>query len=151
MGRVMLGVVFGDNAAPSHLVEDIQVLFGYVQSPLRRMILGRREKGRYERFYGALRQLWQETQGSQHPSLLATAHHAAQGGNYDEEQLVQQIPHWMFTFTGSGSDLLTRTLAMVASRPEERDKVLQEITAKGGLDPAANIEQLDYLEACLLV
>jgi cytochrome P450 len=39
---------------------------------------------------------------------------------------------------------------MVASRPAIREKALQEIAKKGSLDQAATIEQLDYLEACLL-
>src|SRR4051812_7874433 len=34
-----------------------------------------------------------------------------------EQQLLEQIPHWMFTFTGSGTDLLVRTVALVTSHP----------------------------------
>ena len=56
----------------------------------------------------------------------------------------------MFTFTGSGTDLLTRTLAMVGSRPEVGEKVRQEIAAAGALDQANSIGQLNYLEACLM-
>ena len=35
---------------------------------------------------------------------------------YNSEKVCLQIPHWMFTFTASGTDLLTLTLGMVASR-----------------------------------
>jgi cytochrome P450 len=150
MGRAMLSIVFGEGAAPEHLAEDVQVLFGYVQSPVRRMVLGRKEGGRRERFYGALRQLWQQQEGPGQLSLLATARRLAQEGSYSEEELLQQIPHWMFTFTGSGTDLLARTLTLVASRPAVRERVLKEIAEKGPLDQASTIDRLDYLEACLL-
>jgi cytochrome P450 len=150
MGRAMLGIVFGTDRAPAHLAEDVQVLFGYVQSPLRRMLLGRREKGRRERFYAALEQLWQETGEAGEISLLSLGKELSARGEYTREELLQQVPHWMFTFTGSGTDLLTRTLALVASRPRVREAVLQEISGAGGLDRAGSIGRLEYLEACLL-
>ena len=148
MGMVMLGVVFG--AAPAHLTRDIEVLFGYVQNPVKRLILGRKQRGRRERFYGTIRELWQENKGAQDSSLLARAHTLAQAANFEEEELLQQIPHWMFTFTGSGTDLLVRTLAMVGSRPEMGGKVREEIATGGPLDQSYSIGQLKYLEACLL-
>ncbi|HZA25049.1 MAG TPA: cytochrome P450 [Dehalococcoidia bacterium] len=150
MGRLMLNVVFGKEKAPQHLAEDIQVLFVYVQSPLRRVILGRKERGRRERFYNTLGQLWREQENSQQPRLLSTAQEPASQGSYSEPELLQQIPHWMFTFTGSGTDLLSRTLALVGSRPEVRDKVISEVGEKGSLNEAATIGKLQYLEACLL-
>lgn len=150
MGQVMLNVVFGKGKAPQHLADDIQVLFGYVQSPLRRMILGRKEGGRRERFYNALGQLWREPADPQQPSLLSTAQKLASQGSYTEPELLQQIPHWMFTFTGSGTDLLSRTLVLIGSRPEVRDKVISEIGENGPLDQASTIDKLQYLEACLL-
>ena len=127
MGKVMLGVVFG--GAPAHLVEDIQVLFGYVQCPLKRLLLGRRQRGRRERFYSTIRQMWEKNEQPQSPNLVGTACPLAQGGDFDMEELVQQVPHWMFTFTGSGTDLLTRTLAMLGSRPDAGRKVREEIAA----------------------
>jgi cytochrome P450 len=150
MSQTMLGIVFGRAVAPEHLAEDVQVLFGYVQNPARRIALGRKERGRLERFYGSLQQLWGQQGVSGQPSLLAAARRLAQEGSYSIEELLQQIPHWMFTFTGSGTDLLFRTLAIVASRPVVREKALKEIAEKGPPDQAATIEQLDYLEACLL-
>lgn len=150
MGRAMLDIVFGEGAAPEHLAQDVQVLFGYVQNPVKRIVLGRKERGRRERFYYALRQLWQQPGVSPQSSLLAAARRLAQEGSFSEEELLQQIPHWMFTFTSSGTDLLFRTLAMVASRPAVLEKALQEIAGKGPPDRASTIDQLDYLEACLL-
>jgi cytochrome P450 len=150
MSEVMLGVVFGEGEAPAHLAEDIQVLFGYVTSPVRRILLGWRERGRRERFYGALADLWNRRQNSDHPSLLTTGLQIAPGGDHSQEELLHQIPHWMFTFTGSGTDLLSRSLAMVSSRPEVRDRLKAEIAGAGSLDQPGNIDQLRYLEACLL-
>jgi cytochrome P450 len=148
MGRTMLGIVFGDNIAPEHLSEDIQVLFGLVQSPVKRIVSGTRKKARLEKFYSSLRMIWREAGESEIPSLLSLAHRFSQGKNAAE--LIQQVPHWMFTFTGSGTDLLVRTLALVSSRPAVRARVLSEIAEKGPLDQASVITQLEYLEACLM-
>jgi cytochrome P450 len=67
----------------------------------------------------------------------------------DVETLLQQVPHWMFTFTGSGSDLLTRGLAMIGSRPEALRRVRDELSA-GNPEEPASIDAMKYLEACLL-
>jgi cytochrome P450 len=56
----------------------------------------------------------------------------------------------MFTFTGSGTDLLTRTLALVSSREDARRRVLAEVAAAGPPDRAETIERLPFLNACLL-
>ena len=148
MGRVMVGVVFGE--APAHVAQDLDVLFGYVQNPVKRLILGRNQQGRRERFYGTIREMWNENKGQEDSSLLARARALAQGGNFQEEELLQQVPHWMFTFTGSGTDLLSRALAIVGSRPEAGDQVREGIAAAGPLDQADSIGKLNYLEACLL-
>ena len=148
MGRAMLGIVFGEGVAPEHLAQDIQVLFGLVQSPVRRRIFGSKEKERRKKFYDTLRQLWADSKEVERPSLLALAHKAAEGN--DEAELLEQIPHWMFTFTGSGTDTLARTLTMITSRPLVRVRVLGEIAQHGALDDPSTIERLDYLEACLL-
>ncbi len=148
MGRVMLDIVFGAGAAPDYLAKDVQVLFGLVQSPVKRLLLGFREKKRREKFYEGLREMWEITKSSKQPSLLARAHEFA--GENDETELIQQIPHWMFTFTGSASDLLAQTLALITSRKEVRGRVLNEIAAIDSLAETSTIERLDYLEACFL-
>jgi cytochrome P450 len=56
----------------------------------------------------------------------------------------------MFTFTGSGADLLIRGLALVGSRPEVLRRVRDELSAGGKLEDPVSIEELRYLEACLL-
>jgi cytochrome P450 len=56
----------------------------------------------------------------------------------------------MFTFTGSGTDLLIRALALISSNPGVHHKVVSEVRAAGPLDRAETIEGLPYLQACLL-
>jgi len=147
MAQAMLLVVFGPYSAPVHLAEDVQKLFGHVQSPGRRMLFGWRETGRRRRFYEALRRLWRESSDSGAPSLISTAKDMSYSGSLTEEELIQQIPHWMFTFTGSGADLLARTLGIVASRDEVYEKLEAEAMAQSLASAAMNVE---YLEACLL-
>jgi len=55
----------------------------------------------------------------------------------------------MFTFTGSGTDLLTRTVCMVTSRLDVHSKVLGEIRNAGPADQAETVGRLPYLEACI--
>lgn len=151
MGQVMVGVVFGEGNAPAHLIDDIQELFAEV-SP-RTALFGSRKTGQRDRFHQVLRDLWRNKAGAEQPTLLALAHavESQVDSKYRQEDiLVQQIPHWMFTFTNSGSDLLGRSLAMLAARPESFERVQQEIAEAGRLDQAETIDKLQYLEACIL-
>ena len=150
MGQAMQIVVFGSDGGPEHLVEDIQTLIGYVQNPVRRVLFGWRQTGRRKRFYDALRQLWREGSASRAPNLIATAKRMAQKGRHSEEELIQQIPHWMFTFTGSGTDLLARTLGIVTSRDEVYERVRAEVIEQSSANCASAIMNMDYLESCLL-
>jgi len=142
MGRVMLGVVF-DGVAPAGLPHDVDTLMGVVQSPLRRRLLGWRYRSLKRHFYETLRR---QRSAAPAPSLVASGL-VSEDARPDET--IEQIPHWMFTFTGSGTDLLTRTLALVGSRTDVAERVVAEIAAAGPLDDAATIEKLEYLEACL--
>jgi cytochrome P450 len=148
MGRAMLGIVFGDGSAPESLSEEIQALFGLVQNPVKRTLAGPAGRARRQAFDRRLRELWRQTRESGQPSLLARAHRLEDRGS--EEELLQQVPHWMFTFTGSGTDLLFRTLALVGSRPPVRARALAELRGAGSLDQPTAIARLKYLEACLL-
>ena len=149
MERSMQAVVFG-RQVPDRLAEDVQELFRYVQHPGRRMLFGWSQAGRRRRFYGALRQLWAESSMRSAPCLIATAKDIAHDGMCSDEEMLQQIPHWMFTFTGSGTDLLTRTLAMVSSRDEVYEKVRAEIGQPGSANGAIAVMRMGYLESCLL-
>jgi len=148
MSQVMLGVTFGKGRAPERVASDVQVLFGLVQRPVKRKLLGLWYAGRRDRLYRALRQSWDDSGGGDGPSLLRRARE--QAWKESDDTLIQQIPHWMFTFTGSGTELLARTLAMITSRTHTYEKVRQEITAAGSLDDAETIGRLAYVEACLL-
>jgi cytochrome P450 len=148
MGRAMLGIVFGHGVAGERLDRDVQALFDVVQQPAKRLLLGRWERRRRDRFYDELRRLWEETAALRGPSLLTLAHREADA--IPEAELVEQIPHWMFTFTGSGTDLLVRTLALVTSDDGVADRARREIDAAGPPDRAETIDALTYLEACVM-
>lgn len=148
MGRAMLAIVFGEGVAPERLADEIRALFGLVQNPVKRKLAGGRGKRRVGALYESLRQAWRDGEGAAGTSLLGLARQAR--GSESVETLLQQIPHWMFTFTGSGSDLLTRGLALIGSRADVLGRVRGELGAAGPLDAPASIDALRYLEACLL-
>ena len=150
MAQTMLAVVFGAGQAPGHLAGDVHRLFGYVQSPGRRFLFGWSQRGRRKRLYDELRRLWGEIPASGAPSLVATAKGMARDARLAEEELIQQIPHWMFTFTGSGTDLLARTLGVVASREEVYERVRAEALEQGSTGCASSMVKMEYLESCLL-
>ena len=148
MGRAMLAIVFGEGRAPGRLVTDVQTLMGYVLNPVKRRVLGIVGRRRRARFYEALRQAWRRASPSDPPSLLTMARRAV--GDIPEEQAVEQIPHWMFTFTGSGTDLLVRTLALVTSHRTALERARAELAAAGPPDRPETINSLRYLDACLM-
>ena len=150
MAEAMRTVVFGPGRAPVHLAEDVQTLFRYVQSPGRRALFGWSQAGRRRRFYDALRRLWAESSAPGAPGLIAAARDLTGSGRHSEEELIQQIPHWMFTFTGSGTDLLARTLGMVASRDDVYERVRAEVTGQGATNGSSSVMGMEYLESCLL-
>lgn len=152
MGTAMLGIVFGANQGTQQLVADVRRLSELVENPLQRLVFGRLEARRRDRLYATLKQLWQASQPTQAPSLLAMAH-AAHPPEISETVLLQQIPHWMFTFTGSGSTLLGRTLMLITALPQVFRRVQQELAEHcpaGQPQTPDTIAQLTYLEACLL-
>ena len=150
MALTMLVVVFGAGQAPAHLARDVQRLFGYVQNPGRRILFGWSQAGRRRRFYDELRRLWGEIPASGAPSLIAVAKGMAHNETHSEEELIQQVPHWMFTFTGSGTDLLARTLGVVASRDDVYERAIAEVQEQSSAGRASGIMSMEYLEACLL-
>ncbi len=147
MGRTMLGIVFGPGVAPQSLADDVQTLFQLVQKPLKRRLLGPWARRRRARFYETLQRVWRQSASSQRPSLIGLLHGEAHG--FGEEEVLEQIPHWMFTFTGSGTDLLVRTLALLSSQPAALEAARREITSAGPLDRAETVDRLTYLEASL--
>lgn len=143
MGRAMSRIVLG--VMDDEAVADATTLFGVVQSPLRRKLLGFLYGSRRDRLYAKIRQAL-ESQGEQ--SLVALAR--VEGVDVERDLLLQQVPHWMFTFTGSGTDLLARTLAIVASRPAVLGRARDEIAAAGDPADANAVEAMAWLRACLL-
>ena len=143
MQRVMREVVLGDDA-PRHLVDDIDTLIGVVGSPVRRLLLGWRYRGKRRRFFEAVRAQQQRAPGD---SLLGIAR-TAEG--LEPEEAIEQVPHWMFPFAGSASDLLLRTLAMAGSRPEVARRIEEEAVSAGAPTGPESIDGLAYLESVIL-
>ena len=148
MARAMAGIVLGgDPDEAARMADDVGTLFDVVQSPVRRILLGRLYRGRRRRLYDALARHW-EAAGPDDPTLLGSARrHAPELGR---RTLLEQVPHWMFTFTRSGTDLLTRTLALVGSRQDARRRMGEECAAAGGLERAEAVEGLAFTRACVL-
>jgi cytochrome P450 len=115
---------------------------------VKRALRGARGRRRVTALYDSLREAWHGANGAATPSLLALARGTA--GPEDVETLLQQVPHWMFTFTGSGADLLARGLALIGSRPGALARAREEVASAGPLDDPASIDSLRYLETCLL-
>jgi hypothetical protein len=149
MGRAMVKIVLGHVPADaSDPAADVTALFNAVQSPIRRKLLGFLYRERHHRLYALLERKWEQAGTAEEQTLLSLARQSAP--NVDRDTLLQQVPHWMFTFTGSGTDLLTRTLALVTSRAEAHARVLEEIRSAGAADRAETALRLRYLEACVL-
>jgi cytochrome P450 len=149
MGRAMVKIVLGDVNPALDPAGDVTKLFGVVQSPVKRTLLGFLYRRRRERLYGLLRRKWDNAaERPYEETLVALA--SREATDADRETLLQQIPHWMFTFTGSGTDLLARTLCMITSRPAAHARAVREIRDAAPLDRAASLERLPFIEACLL-
>jgi cytochrome P450 len=129
MGRAMVKIVLGDVSPRLDPARDIMKLFGAVQSPFKRKALGFLYHARRERLYSLIAHKWEylaeSSEGAKEETLLALAAHAV--SNADRTTLFQQVPHWMFTFTGSGTDLLTRALCLISSRDDVAARALDEI------------------------
>ena len=148
MGRAMLGVVFG-GAAPPALVTEIEALFGLVQNPVKRVLTAPFAYFKRARLYDSLRALWQARNQALKPSLLQMAGRSA--ADLDAAELLQQMPHWMFTFTGSATDLVLRTLTLITSAPDVQRQVMAELAGAGPLEGQGfAAAPLPFLEACLV-
>ncbi|MEO8577185.1 MAG: cytochrome P450, partial [Gemmatimonadales bacterium] len=150
MGRAMADIVLGaSDDGKSNPSADIQVLFRVVQNPVRRKLFGFSYRGRRLRLYEQLMRRWTGSADSEQ-TLIARARVHATSVDVDEEALLEQVPHWMFTFTGSGTDLLARTLALITSRADVHRRVLDEIKNAGEPSTVETVGKLPFLNACLL-
>ncbi len=148
MARAMAGIVLGgDPTEAARMADAVGTLFDVVQSPVRRLLLGWRYRGRRQRLYDALARRWEAT-SPEDPTVLGAARGHAP--DLDLRTLLEQVPHWMFTFTRSGTDLLTRTLAMTAARPDARRRIVAECAEAGAPDRAESTGKLAFTRACLL-
>ncbi len=141
MAEVMTKVVVG-GSAPRELPDEVDALMGVVQNPIKRAALGWWYARRRARFYEVIERRWNDAPDD---TLIGRARRFGAAS----KETTEQVPHWMFTFTGSATDLLSRTLAIAASRPDVRAKIAAEVEERGSLDDADTIDALDYAEACL--
>ncbi len=146
MGRAMVGIVLGDVGPDADPASDVRALFDAVQSPLRRKVLGFLYTRRRKRLFALLERVLDASDDGRR-TLLARARDEA--GDLSREEVLQQVPHWMFTFTGSGTDLLGRTLALITARPRVHERAVREIRRAGPPEEPASVRRLVYLEACL--
>jgi cytochrome P450 len=143
MGRAMVGIVLGDARPGEDPAGDVRTLFGVVQNPVKRKLLGFAHRGRRKRFRAALERRWADTEGDE-PTLLGRARErASDHPDLGATEILDQVPHWMFTFTGSGSDLLVRTLALITARRDVFGRVVREIAQ------APTVTESPFLRACL--
>lgn len=161
LGVTMLAVVFGVGPESTALkeidltalAEDVQQLADMVNQPLRRLLLGSFQKSRRERIYAVLGEAWKASSEDAPKGSLLSRAHAANLADSGWQELLEQLPHWMFTFQGSASKLFGRTLVILLSRPELLEKVREELRMVCGSDGPRSEEQIDrltFLEACVL-
>jgi cytochrome P450 len=136
MRRAMCSIVFGPNEQLDLLTDDVERLFNLVQSPVRRTLFGFAQGSRRRRVREMLRNRWRDAGAHGQPSLLQLAHSVR--GDLTEEEAIDQIPHWMFTFTGSATDLLVRTLALILSSVETQNEVVARFKARDTTPEAAS-------------
>jgi len=160
-GVTMLAVVFGVGPGSTALkeidltalAEDVQQLADMVNQPLRRLLLGSFQKSRRERIYVVLGEAWKASSEDAPKGSLLSRAHAANLDDSGWQELLEQLPHWMFTFQGSASKLFGRTLVILLSRPELLEKVREELRMVCGSDGPRSEDQiarLTFLEACVL-
>ena len=145
MRRAMLAVVFGPGVAPAQLATDVEYLYALTQQPLRQRLFGAFTGTRRQRMTRTLQRLWQETD-TPTASLLAMARERRDV--LGEAEALDQFPHWMFTFTGSATTLLTNTLWLILSDDGIRRRLIDEVRATG--DDAAATDAWPLLTACLV-
>ncbi|HUQ80117.1 MAG TPA: cytochrome P450 [Gemmatimonadaceae bacterium] len=147
MSRAMVDIVFGPGVAPASIGHDVSELFGYVQSPLKRALLAPVGKRRRARFRAELARACDAAASSSAPSLAGRAARGAHA--VSRAELLDQVPHWMFTFTRSGTELLVRALALVCAHPDARDRVRAEVAALGRSDSPGQSRALAFASACV--
>ncbi len=71
------------------------------------------------------------------------------GSRLCKEELIQQIPHWIFPTMGMFHSIAPRLLLILYNHPEKLEKVIKEIKNLKSID-AKNIYEMKYLRKCVL-
>ena len=124
------------------LPEKIFKIFSVANS-LGAVIYSRSLPSELDKFYRDF--IWQELQNPQPYSLVSLS----TATDLDKEELIDQVPHWMFPIGGIIHTVSARTLLMLCNHREKFDKLigkLQEIDIQN----VHAITSVTYLRYCIL-
>ena len=89
--------------------------------------------------------IWNELQNPQPFSLVSLC----QNSNLYKEELIDQVPHWIFPIGGIIHTVVPRTLVMLCNHKRVFEKLLEQLR-QINIDNAIEIYNLTYLKYCIL-
>jgi cytochrome P450 len=132
-------IVLGDSARDD---EELSELLAELMSEANGM--PGKPSDRLDAFMGRLRHYVAAGEEGSLVSLFAEA------PSDDETKVVGQIPHWLFAMQDTLAINTLRCLALLGSHPRQLAEARAELErTPSGLDSAAGVGSLSYLEACL--
>jgi cytochrome P450 len=135
--RITRRIILGDAARDD---EELSELLGSLMSEANRL-----PKKRSEHFEPFMAKLGEYVDAAEEGSLVSRFDEAPSDA---DTNATGQVTHWLFALGDTLPANAFRALALIASHPEQRRSVENELAA-GGLESASGIAGLAYLEACL--
>ncbi len=89
--------------------------------------------------------IWQQLQNPEPLSLV----YLCQNSNLNKEELIDQVPHWIFPTGGIIHTVVPRTLVMLCNHPDKLHKLVKQIREIDIKNPM-EIYNLTYLKYCIL-
>jgi len=89
--------------------------------------------------------IWNELQNPQPYSLISLS----QNSDLNKEELIDQVPHWIFPINGIIHTVVPRTLIMLCNHPDIFKKLILKLH-EINIDNAMDIYNLRYLKYCIL-
>jgi cytochrome P450 len=139
--RITRRVVLGDSARDD---SEVSALLAKLMDEANSLPKERSES--FDRFTGRMREYVTAAEPGSLVGLFAEA------PSDDQTRVEGQAVHWMFALGDTLPINALRALALLASHPAQRGRVEEELAAAdgdAGLDTAAGVMSLSYLEACL--
>ena len=93
----------------------------------------------------ARRYMWDALQSPRPRTLVAGAH----GAHLEKEELIDQVPHWVFPIRGVVSTVSARTLALLCNCPGSMSRLVDDLRAID-LKSAQAVYSCRYLRSCVL-